>query len=329
MISLGLPWVMALLPLPWFVWRFVRPYHDHVPAVRIPFFRQIIRAADLEPRAGAVILRRTRFQMLVAVVVWVLIVLSLARPEQLGEPVIVEKSARDIVLALDISGSMDEHDFFDENGNRMQRLETVKNVLDEFIQARDGDRMALIVFGTRAFVQAPFTEDLASLTEFLDQTIVGMAGPNTAIGDSIGLAIRTFEASEVDQRLMILLSDGADTSSRMTPINAADIAREKGVSIYTIGVGDPVASGEGRVDLGTLQVIAQRTGGAFFFAGDAAALTEVYGRIDAQNPREVEITSFTPARDLGFVPLLAAVLIAFGSIAVLHFRQQRAGRSNA
>lgn len=324
-IVMGLPWALALLPLPWLVWRFAPPHRERVRAIRVPFFRLITEAAEIEPSAGAAILTRSKAQMAAAIFVWVCLVLALARPERLGEPIVIETAARDIVIALDISGSMDDRDFIAEDGSRMQRLEAVKQVLGEFIDARDSDRMALIVFGTRAFVQAPFTEDLQSLKGFLDQTVVGMAGPNTAIGDAIGLAVRTFEASEVDQRLLILLSDGADTSSRMTPINAAEIAAQNGVTIQSIGVGDPEASGEDRVDLDALQDIAQRTGGSFFYAGDEAALIEVYAEIDALNPRVVETTSFRPKENLTYIPAGAALLVLLLAITVLHLRRRQRG----
>lgn len=320
---LALPWALALLPLPWLVWRFAPPRRERVRAIRVPFFRMITDAADIEPSAGAAVLSRSKIQMTAAVAIWLCLVLALARPERLGEPIVIETAARDIVLALDISGSMDDRDFVAEDGNRMQRLEAVKEVVEQFIDARDSDRMALIVFGTRAFVQAPFTEDLQSLKGFLDQTVVGMAGPNTALGDAIGLSVRTFEASEVEQRLLILLSDGADTSSRMTPINAAEIAAQNGVTIQTIGVGDPEASGEDRVDLAALQDIADRTGGAFFYAGDEAALIDVYTQIDALNPRVVETTSFRPKEDLTFIPASAALLILLLTVFALHTRRPK------
>nr|WP_254437918.1 VWA domain-containing protein [Ruegeria arenilitoris] len=252
-----------------------------------------------------------------------MLVTALARPEKLADPIVIEKSARDVVLALDISGSMDQRDFQSTDGTLKQRLAAVKDVLRKFIAERQGDRMALIIFGTRAFVQAPFTEDLNSLNGFLDQTQVGMAGPNTALGDAIGLGIRTFDSSEVDQRLMIVLSDGADTSSRMTPINAAAIAADKGVVIYTIGVGDPNASGEDRVDLDALKAIADRTGGQYFFANDEAALAETYQRIDEQNPRIVETQSYRPRESLAHYPLLVALLLMLLSSAVLHITQRR------
>ncbi len=289
--SLAYPWLLLLLPLPWLVWRFAPPHRNRVPAIRIPFFRHLTDSAGIEARQGAVVLRRSRFQMVAAIAVWVLLVVALAQPERLGEPV--------------------------------QRLEAVKKVMRQFIADRDGDRMAMIIFGTRAFVQAPFTEDLQSLNGFLDQSVVGMAGPNTALGDAIGLGIRTFEGSDVDQRLMILLSDGAGTSSRMTPINAAALAADRDVVIYTIGVGDPEGSGEDRVDLGALEDIANRTGGKFFFAGDTGALEQVYAEIDKQNPRAVETVSFRPSENLTHIPLGLALLIGLGAIIALHLGTRR------
>jgi Ca-activated chloride channel family protein len=283
----------------------------------------LTEAAGATARPGASVLPRSRLQMLAAVCIWVCILLALARPERLGEPLVIEKSARDIVLALDISGSMDARDFSRPDGTPQQRLAAVKDVMKDFIAARDGDRMALIVFGARAFVQAPFTDDLQSLDGFLDQTVVGMAGPNTAIGDAIGLAVRTFEASEVEDRLLILLSDGADNSSRMTPVNAAAIAADRGVVVQTIGVGDPDATGEDRVDLDSLRDIAERTGGAFFYADDTAGLSDVYARIDAMAPRKVEQISFRPTEDLTWVAAGTAALIGLLSVAALHLRAVR------
>ncbi len=323
MLSFGFQWALLLLPLPWLIWKFAPPHREQVAAIRIPFFRQVTSAAGSEGKKGAAVLSRSRFQMIAATAVWCLIVAALARPERLGEPIIIETAARDIVVALDISGSMDERDFIATDGARLQRLDAVKQVLAEFIIARDSDRIALIVFGTRAFVQAPFTEDLQSLQGFLDQTVVGMAGPNTALGDAIGLSMRTFDASDLEQRVLILLSDGADTSSRMTPSNAAAIAADKGVTIHTIGVGDPEASGESKVDLAALEAIAAQTGGAYFFASDQAALEDVYAEIDQLNPRITETTSFRPTESLAHIPLAAALAVLLLGIAWLRASRPR------
>lgn len=323
MFSFAAPWVFLLLPLPALVYVFLPPHRQQVDAIRVPFFRHVARAAGVQPQTGSVMMTHSRMQMGLMVLIWVLFVLTMARPERLGAPIVIEKSARDVVLALDISGSMDQRDFKAADGTPKQRLEAVKDVLRAFIAQRDGDRMALIIFGTRAFVQAPFTEDLQSLTGFLDQTAVGMAGVNTALGDAIGLGIRTFESSDVDQRLMIVLSDGADTSSRMSPVNASAIAADKGVVIYTVGVGDPQASGEDRVDLDALQDIASRTDGQYFFADDEAALAEVYQRIDDLNPRIVDTQTYRPKESLAHYPSGLALVLITITASLLHLTHRR------
>ena len=326
MIELAFPWALVLLPAPWLVWRFAPAHRERVRSLRFPFFRRVVEAAGSEPGSGSIVLIRHRVQMIAAIIVWTLLVVALARPERVGEPIEITKAARDVVLAIDISGSMDQRDFVTADGSRVQRLEAVKRVVGQFIEARDSDRVALIVFGSKAFVQAPFTEDLRTVRELLEQTEVGMAGPHTVIGDAIGLAIRTFEASEVEQRLLILLSDGSDTGSRMSPVNAAEIAAGEGVEIHTIAVGDPEATGENRVDVSTLEDIARRADGQFFFAGDEAGLASVYERIDALAPRDVETVSFRPREPLGHWLLVAAVVL---SLLVLGWLDLRASRKAA
>lgn len=317
MISLAFPWALLLLPLPFVLCWLFPPHRERVPALRFPFFRRIVETASTKPSPGTVVLSRSRLQMATAVLIWLLLVLALARPERLGEPVEINKSARDVVLAIDISGSMDAKDFVAPGGARKQRLEGVRSVVDDFIAGREGDRMALIVFGSKAYLQAPLTEDLETISELLNQTEVGIAGPHTALGDAIGLAIRTFEISDMEQRLLILLSDGTDTASRMSPMNAAEIANDRGIEIYTIGVGDPKASGENRVDLATLQDVAIRTDGQYFFAEDEAGLQKVYDRIDQLAPREVETLSYRPRQVLAYVPLGVAGVIGTITIAWL------------
>jgi len=261
--------------------------------------------------------------MTVAIIVWILLVTALARPEHVGEPIEVTKAARDVILAIDISGSMDEHDFVSDDGSKIQRLEAVKRVVGEFIETREGDRVALIVFGAKAYVQAPFTEDLRTVRELLEQTAVGMAGPHTVIGDAIGLAIRTFQASDIEQRLLILLSDGADTGSRMSPLNAAEIAAQNGVEIYTIGVGASGTEGRERVNLAALEDIAARANGRYFFSGDERGLAVIYDRIEELTPRKVETLSFRQRQPLGHWPLAAAALLSLLATGWFHGKSVR------
>lgn len=331
MISLAAPWLLLLLPLPLLAGYLLPPHREREDALRFPFFRRIAEAAGAEPHAGAVILSRPMISRITGILCWVLLVVALARPERVGAPVTIDKAARDVVLAIDISGSMDAKDFSTPGGEPKQRLAGVRDVVRQFVEGRDGDRMALIVFGTAAYLQAPLTEDLDTILKLLDRTEVGMAGPHTALGDAIGLSIRTFEASDIDQRLLILLSDGSDTASKMSPVNAAEIAADRGVEIYSIGVGDPDATGENRVDIAALQAIAQRTGGQYFFAEDEGALTQVYARIDELAPRETETLSFRPRQSLSWFAMGLAALLGTASLACLHLgrllRTSRTGRA--
>lgn len=326
MIEFVYPWVLALFPLPLVVRYFLPPHREQMPALRFPFFRRVADVAGAEPRAGSVVLVRKRVQVIAAALVWILLVLVLARPEQVGDPIEIEKAARDVVLAIDISGSMDIVDIVGQDGQKVQRLEAVKRVVGDFIEARDGDRVALIVFGSKAFVQSPFTEDLTTVRELLARTEVGMAGPHTVIGDAIGLAIRTFEASQIEQRLLILLSDGADTGSRMSPVNAAEIAAANGVDIFTVAFGDPEGSGEQRIDASALKDIASRGNGEFFFANEEEALATIYQRIDELAPRTVETLSFRPREPLSHFLLALAALLGTLTLAGLHaLSARRAG----
>ena len=327
MIELASPWALVLAPLPLVVWWLTPPHRQRVQALRFPFFRRITEAAGVAARTNSIVLRRTRLQMVAAVLVWVLLVLALARPERVGEPVEITKAARDLVLAIDISGSMDERDFAGPDGAPEQRLAAVKTIVGDFVAARDGDRVALIVFGSKAFVQAPFTEDLQSVVGLLDQTEVGMAGPHTALGDAIGLALSLFRSSDIEQRLLVVLSDGADTGSRMSPVNAAEIAAREGVVIQTIGVGREDGSGENRLDARALKDIAARAGGQFFYATDAAALGAIYAEIDKLAPRKVETVSFRPREPLAHLALGLAVVIALATLVALEIGRMRAVRS--
>ena len=325
MLEFAYPLALLALPLPLLVWWLLPPQRERIAALRVPFFEQITSAAGSEARVGAVVMRRRWLQMIVAVLVWSLLVAGLAKPEWVGEPIVRTEAARDIMLALDLSGSMDYHDFPGDDGEDVSRFEAVQRVVDRFVADRESDRIGLIVFGTKAYLQLPFTRDLETARALVDLMEVGMAGPKTALGDSIGLAINSFESSEVDDRLLILLTDGNDTASKMTPINAADIAKLNGVEIYTIGIGDTEATGEDRVDFDPLAVIASRTGGEFFNAENEAALDAVYRRIDETAVADVRTQSWRPRESLVHWPAGLAVVLVLMTYILLMVVSRRRG----
>jgi len=319
------PLVFWALPLPLLVWWLMPPQRERVSALRVPFFEQIAEAAGSEARAGAIVMRRRWLQLVAAALVWLLLVVGLAKPEWVGEPIVRTEAARDIMLALDLSGSMEYHDFPGEDGNDVSRFEAVQRVVDRFVAERESDRIGLIVFGTKAYLQLPFTRDLETARALVDLMEVGMAGPKTALGDSIGLAINSFEDSEVDDRLLILLTDGNDTASKMTPINASDIAKLNDIEIHTIGIGDTDATGEDRVDFDVLEAIARRTGGAFYNAEDETALEAVYRRIDQTAVADVRTQSWRPRESLVHWPAGFAVVLTLFTYFGLWFRSRRKG----
>ena len=317
MLEFAWPWLFALLPLPALIWWWLPPYRARQASVQVPFFERLAAATGQTPQQGAVVRRRRAAQMIVAILVWILIVTALARPQWVGDPLSREISARDLILAVDISGSMDQRDFRAADGQMLTRLEGVKRVIRDFIARRQGDRIALILFGTRAYVQVPFTQDFKTAQQLLDQTQVGMAGQQTAIGDTIGLAIKTLEKSTAKQKLLILLTDGNDTASRVPPEHAADIAQQNGVVVYTIGVGDPKATGENRVDLSVLQNVASTTQGKFFRAEDGAQLQAIYADIDHLAPAKLDTLSWRPKLPLFQWPLGAALVLSLSLWLVL------------
>jgi len=305
--QLDYPWLLLLLPLPWLTYRFLPAYNEARSAVRVPFFAAMSRAVGEAPgTAGS---RRNRWQLLLNVLVWALILLAVSRPVYVEKPIERQQPVRDLMLAIDLSQSMETEDFTNAQGEKTNRLAAVKSVVQGFIDKRKDDRIGLIVFGSGAYPQAPLTLDHASLSLLLADTGIGMAGPNTAIGDAIGLSLKLLDKAHEQEKILILLTDGNDTSSAITPDHAAEMAANKGVIIHTIGIGDPDASGEAKVNLQGLEQIANTTGGRFFRAEDRAALDQVYDTLDQLTPHQVKTLSHQPQRELFYWPLSAALLL--------------------
>jgi Ca-activated chloride channel family protein len=252
----------------------------------------------------------------------------MARPQWLEEPIIKELPMRDLLVAVDLSGSMEAEDFEDADGNTVDRLTAVKQVLDTFFARRDGDRVGLILFGSAAFVQVPFTNDLDVVRELLDEAQIRMLGPRTMLGDAMGLAINLFERSELDERVLIVLTDGNDTGSLVPPERAAEIARDNEIVVHTIAIGDPTAVGEQALDEKSLENIAATTGGGYFHANDRQELEAIYDHLDEVNPRQVETQSYRPLTDLYHWALAASMLITLLYILFLEVRLRYFNRSS-
>lgn len=298
-----------LLPLPLLMTWLWPTYRERLVTVRLPFLDRLARLTGQSTEASPHTAVNPRGQQILCWLTWTLIVTALARPQWLEEPITQIQPARDLLVAVDLSGSMETEDFTDADGLQVDRLAAVKGVLREFLARREEDRIALIVFGSAAFVQLPFTADKAAVQQMLDETRVRMAGPKTMLGDAIGLAITLFERSEVPERMMIVLTDGNDTGSQVPPVRAAEIARDREVVIHAVGVGDPTRAGEEALDEAVLESVASTTGGSYFHAADRDELEQIYARLDELAPRKAETLSHQPRRDLFHWPLGGALLL--------------------
>ncbi|GAB5401973.1 MAG: VWA domain-containing protein [Aureliella sp.] len=306
-------WIFILLPAPIVVLLFP-PRARQRPAVRVPFLSRLLQSRDM---AGSSLpnFSFAYLGLLAKLAVWTLVVVALARPQWLDPPIERTIPARDLLMLVDLSGSMEHEDFSNQAGEAVNRLEAVKEVMGEFLARREGDRVGLVVFGNSPFLQVPFTTDLELCRQLLDETQVGMAGPRTALGDAIGLGIQLFDSSEVPTKTIIALTDGNDTASAVPPVEASRIARDREITIHTIAIGDPTSVGEQEIDQEALREVASVTNGSFFLALDRSELAEIYSQLEAIETREVNTVSHRPRRDLYFWPLAGALAISVLSTA--------------
>lgn len=308
------PWAFLLLLAPVLIYWLVPSYRESRDSLQVPYFERLVALSGETPRAGASIRRRLIIQAVAGLLGWCLLVAALARPEWVGEPIQQEKTARDLMLALDLSGSMEATDFSDAANEKTDRLSVAKDVLEDFVAGREGDRLGLIVFGSAAYIQAPFTDDHQTWLNLLDESIVNMAGPSTALGDAIGLSIAHFRQSKTENRVLIVLTDGNDTGSKVPPLDAAKVAKVEGVTIYTVAVGDPTTVGEDALDMETLEAVAHTTGGSSFVATNREALSDTYRRIDELEPASYDSLSYRPRKAMFHVPLAAFAVLYITSM---------------
>lgn len=319
MMHFAWPWLALALPLPVLLRAWLRPAaQDREAALRLPLLADIegFDPGAARPGGGA------RARLLAAALAWVCLVGAVVRPQWLGEPVDLPMSGRDLMLAVDLSGSMEQTDF-DIGGTVVDRLTAAKEVASDFIDRRIGDRIGLILFGRQAYLQAPLTFDRQTVKTLLDEAVIGLAGKETAIGDAIALAVKRLRAERAGERVLVLMTDGANTAGEIEPLKAAEIAASEGLKIYTIGIGADemlVRSlfGTRRVnpsvdlDEVTLQAIASKTGGRYFRARDTAELARIYALLDEIEPAAKEERQFRPRHELFPWPLALALLLGTG-----------------
>ena len=308
MFELAHPWALLLLPLP-LLMRLVPAYKESRDSVRVPFFDKLVELSEQRPDTGAMILRRDRAQRFLVGFMWLCLIISATKPQWIGPPIEQQKSGRDLMIAVDLSGSMQTRDFTLPDGSTVDRLQAVKQVLEDLAKQHASDRLGLIVFGDAAYLQTPFTDDHRVWTQLLAETEIGMAGQSTVFGDAIGLAIKLFKENNSDNRVLIVLTDGNDTGSTVPPVDAAKVAAANAIRIYTIAVGDPASAGEEALDMDTIKRVSQVTGGQDFQALDQQALRSAYQAIGELEPELYETISFRPRQSLHWAPLGLALLL--------------------
>lgn len=315
MIHFEWPWLLAALPLPLLIrWLVPAKMPVEQAALKVPFLDDF---SEAETRAVS---QTQQWPLLLAAIAWLLLVIACARPQWLGEPIEQAVSGRDLMLAVDLSGSMEEQDFV-INKRAVDRLTAAKGVASDFIKRRVGDRVGLILFGTQAYLQTPLTFDRLTVMTLLNEAVIGLAGDNTAIGDAIGLAVKRLKNEQDNSRVLVLMTDGANTAGEISPLKAAELAADNHLKIYTIGIGaDEMIVrnffGNRKVnpsldlDEKTLIKIAESTGGQYYRARNTDELNNIYMRLDELEPVEKDKQYFRPRSELYYWPLSLALGLA-------------------
>ena len=315
MFELAHPWVLLALPLPILLWYMLPRASLQLPAALIvPFFQALPGIVDYEKRS---LVKHSKISLLL--VIWALLVLALSGPRWVGEPQPLTRDGYNIMLALDISGSMELTDML-FHGRPASRLAVVKQTAVQFVQKRAGDKIGLILFGSRAYLQTPLTYDRQNVLARIDDATVGLAGQTTAIGDALGLAVKRLQNVPEQSRIIILLTDGANNSGVLAPLKAAELAQADHIKIYTIGLGSEsnpqtingmfmTMNAGADLDEDTLKAVAKTTGGQYFRATDMKSLQEIYQTINQLETISQEGQHFRPQHEYYPWPLALALML--------------------
>ncbi|WP_019557784.1 VWA domain-containing protein [Thiomicrorhabdus arctica] len=323
-------WMLVFLPLPWIIRRFSKPVAQQQNPLLAPQIMARISENMPQNKLVAAHPQKARIPLLF-ILLWGLLILAAMRPIWYLNPTPFEVSGKELMLAVDLSGSMRKEDMY-LNGHDVNRLVAVKSVVSSFIEQRKGDRIGLIVFGTQAFLQSPLTYDLHTVKTLLNETEIGMAGNNTAIGDAIGLTLKHLEKTQKNQHskaVLILLTDGSNTAGQVDPIKAAEKAKQLGLKIYTVGVGrvqdrnglDIFLAGKSEMDITSLKRISKITHGQFFQANDTQQLSKIYQYINQLESSDHEVNNYRHRSELYVWPLGAAFILSLG-LALLHLKRR-------
>ncbi len=334
MLTLAYPLLLLLLPLPWLARKVLKPSPIQDSALKVPFYQhwQQLSSNNLQLPDSSL------WKLIALWLIWSMLIIASTKPQWVGEPVSLPASERDLLMAVDISGSMKTPDM-EWKGQQVTRLHMIKAVVSDFVERRENDRLGLVLFGTNAYLQAPLTFDRDTVGKLLKEAQLGFAGEKTAIGDAIGLSVKRLRQRPENHRVLILLTDGANSAGEIDPRKAADLAAQAGVTIYTIGVGADSMEVAGifgfgsrtynpsaDLDEGSLQYIARETGGQYFRARSSSDLTEIYKLLDTLEPIEQDAETFRPTSDLFHWPL--ALVLIFSVLLFISQSITRGGRAS-
>ena len=315
MLELAMPWALLLIVIPPLIWFLVPRAPLNLPvALKVPFYNAMQGIINRENHFLGNPIRMGLF-----FIIWALLILALAGPRWVGEPVPLTREGRNIMLVLDLSGSMELDDML-INGRPVSRLTVVKEAAKQFVKERAGDRIGLILFGSQAYLQTPLTYDRNSVLLRIDDATVGLAGKSTAIGDGLGLAVKRLQNVPKESRVIILLTDGVNNSGVLLPLKAAELAKDDKIKVYTIGLGsetNPRAmgnpflgfGGDTELDEKTLQDIAQMTGARYFRATDTQSLHDIYQTINELETVSQDEAQVRPQKEYYYWPLALALLL--------------------
>ncbi len=331
MLSFVWPWFYLILPLPFLYRKLRRSANSESPYLESTILLSI---AETQNRLVSSTSQR-RLLILLLIIAWLSLVTAIARPVNIGDPVALPTTGRDILLAVDISGSMEREDMI-INGRQVNRLYAVKSVVSEFVNTREGDRLGLILFGERAYLQTPLTFDTKTLQDLLIEAQIGFAGNGTAIGDAIGLSVKKLKERPDSSRVLILLTDGSNTAGVLSPSEASDIAKKAKVKIYTIGIGDGRQRNQGLfgqtlvnqnndLDERTLTAIADLTGGKYFRARDPRELRSIYDQLNKLEPIDQDEELLRPITSLFHWPLALFLTCSLLIILIRLFSDKKKG----
>ncbi|MFT5758506.1 MAG: Ca-activated chloride channel family protein [Alteromonadaceae bacterium] len=314
MINFEWPWLLLALPLPLLVYWLPAKNQSEAAPLKMPTLIQGLSTSQISNNSKQV-------SLYLLILLWTLLVLATSRPQWLGEAINIPTQGREMMIAVDLSGSMQVEDM-SLNGRTINRLDMLKVLLGDFIERRTGDRLGLILFGDDAYMQTPMTFDRKTVQQMLDETVLGLVGKQTAIGDAIALAVKRFDEKKQSNRVLLLLTDGQNTAGKITPEQALELAVAKKITIYSVGIGADImiqkslfgarrVNPSSELDEESLQRLADQTGGHYFRARSSEDLAQIYQLLDQLEPVEQEQKQMRPLTALFYLPLAIALMLCF------------------